>query len=341
MLGSVPRVAIDSLRTPSEKGQAGGATVMVQLNTALIGCVLVGSLLGFPMAAPAQGLAEAYFNDGPSGLLVLTETNTSTLKHRAPRKPRSERHGKAVFSDLNSSDITKRNLAIVTIGMYKEPAAVPALTNMLPREEAVTLKINIVKALRFIATPEAVEALSRIIAEEDSNMVMRALENLRLIGNEPAGSVLIKALDDSRAYVRMATATQLGRLGTAQGIDALLARMDREIDAAALAYLLEALGQAGDRRAVPGLLRTLQSDRRQLDAQIDHGPNALMRKMYAHPGPVVRAHAAYALGQIGDRSALPGLINALTSQQQSLETMAAFALKKINDPEGLEALQSP
>jgi len=76
-----------------------------------------------------------------------------------------------------------------------------------------------------------------------------------------------------------------------------------------------ALGDIGDKSAVPALMKTLNDSYR---------PNRIL--------------SAFALGKIGDKSAVPALIEALTGEYWSVSSEAAFALGAIGDKSAVPAL---
>lgn len=61
----------------------------------------------------------------------------------------------------------------------------------------------------------------------------------------------------------------------------------------------------------------------------------------AHDDPIVRAHAAFALGAVGGSSALPALGNALRDDKSRMVAeWAAFAIGSLGDPKGIDILLS-
>jgi bilin biosynthesis protein len=66
---------------------------------------------------------------------------------------------------------------------------------------------------------------------------------------------------------------------------------------------------------------------------LKHLVNAIMDKI-----PTVRTGAAFALGQIKDKSAVPALINALKDEDAKVRMMAAFSLGEIGNSEAIKPL---
>ena len=52
----------------------------------------------------------------------------------------------------------------------------------------------------------------------------------------------------------------------------------------------------------------------------------------------MREQAAFALGQVGDKTAVPGLVQALSDAKPDVRQQAAFALSQVGDPSAVDAL---
>src|SRR2546425_1752049 len=74
------------------------------------------------------------------------------------------------------------------------------------------------------------------------------------------------------------------------------------------------------------------------DARTFGGP--LLRNAARHPDPVVRRHAALALGRIGNRVGVPTLIQLLSDPDTVVQADAAYALGLLRDPRSIAPLRN-
>src|SRR5690606_36373047 len=116
--------------------------------------------------------------------------------------------------------------------------------------------------------------------------------------------------------VRSSAALQLGELQARRALDALIELLQRETDLAVREDVTWALARLGDDALEPliGLLR--------------------------HDDRPVRHHAAHALGKLGHRRAVDGLLDALADEDPAVVAKAALALGQIGDEQAIPALVS-
>jgi cyclophilin family peptidyl-prolyl cis-trans isomerase/HEAT repeat protein len=110
------------------------------------------------------------------------------------------------------------------------------------------------------------------------SVIRAATATAPAVVGRPAPSDLLRLLEDPDARVRSRTALAIGRVGLAEGVDALV-RMLEDSDADVRQMSAFGLGLIGEASARPALLKAL-----------------------ADASPVVQGRAAEALGQIGDRA---------------------------------------
>jgi HEAT repeat protein len=148
----------------------------------------------------------------------------------------------------------------------------------------------------------------------------------RLLGH------LIDRIQHGDYMSRMAAAKTLGRMGDAQAVPYLIRALlddDDWVSAAAA----EALGSIGDAQAVPALLEALCSESRvnQFNELARNHPSWGMVQDWEDIRNV-RIAAAHALGQIGDSSAVPGLLEALKDENDHwVRSVAAYNLRSFVD----------
>lgn len=96
-----------------------------------------------------------------------------------------------------------------------------------------------------------------------------------------------------------------------------------------------ALGNIGDKRAVPALIKSLRDAPIAMDAAIALGKikdessvEALIELLEDEEYPA-KKYAVIALGEIGDKIAVPGLTETLKDKNRRIQEAAAKALKKL------------
>ncbi len=148
------------------------------------------------------------------------------------------------------------------------------------------------------------------------------------------------------ADVRRAVAESLGRIGSADGLPALLAALADPDDSVSRAAANSLVGFGDD--AVPGLVEIMRSDarigRRTAVWVLSRiGSPAVVPALIealTMPGWFAPRTAAVTLGTLGDASAVPALIETLASDDDALVRLAADALAAIGTPDALAALVS-
>lgn len=142
-----------------------------------------------------------------------------------------------------------------------------------------------------------------------------AMRDLGRIGGESAVSILVRFLSHTDHVRRWVAAEALGDTGNRAAVPALIKALSSSIDTDDGIPIVDALGKLGDTAAVPVLSKALSSHH-----------------------PEVRARAAGALGKLGDASAIPSLIRALKDENYGVKRNASAALIKIGDSAALPAL---
>ncbi|MBZ0285113.1 MAG: HEAT repeat domain-containing protein [Anaerolineae bacterium] len=207
-----------------------------------------------------------------------------------------------------------RQAAADALGETADPAAVPALIATLSDSnpavgEAV---FNALLQIGSRAVPELVDALPN--TDRDTRRDIANL--LGQIGDPRAVPMLARTLWDKEPSVMQAAlrAFQMIGEGAIPGLITLLQHKDEKLRIAAA----WALGEIGNREAVPALIKTLE-DRR---------------------SAALRQQAADALGRIGDAEAVNALSRALGDREKEVRKEAADALRKIGTPDSLKAYEN-
>jgi HEAT repeat protein len=181
----------------------------------------------------------------------------------------------------------------------KHPPAVPAL---------VPTPIDAALAAQARAELDA--------AEKSADDVLRAhaLEELKQLNLPDAGPIIVAELEDNSRLVRKAAALAAGELQYRPAY----ARLNELIDAA----------KGSERIAIIFALHRLG------DTSHTHE----LEKTAVDSDPSLRGDTALVLGMLGEKSAIPMLVNLLKDMDRAVRLQAADALWRMGDPRGLEAL---
>ncbi len=193
------------------------------------------------------------------------------------------------------------------VARLKERRDVPALVRLLERGDP-SVRHLAAGALGDLGDPGALSALLAALAGPDEEGVRwRAAEGLARLGG-PALSGLLALAEDSDPDVRWKAIVALGDIGDPRAAPTLRGRLadpDRFVRGRSVSSLA--------RLGTPCL--------------------PLMLDALADADPRVRQGAAEVLGQVGDPSAVEGLLEALQDPAEPVRRAAAVALLRINPAE--------
>ena len=213
------------------------------------------------------------------------------------------------------------------------------LPDKLVRREAVWGLAKIGKE----AAPD-MPALARALADRDTSVRKGAARALGLLGHlaRPAIPYLIRSLGDTDLLFCRMAAWALGQMGAA-AVDALIAALNHH-DKYVRREAAWALGQIGPEAAaaVPKLIAILKADLEESGLEDFSAPplpkiqaHQDTEVVYFHPIPdsTLRANAAQALGQMGNKaiSAIPVLTAALADPSDKVAQAAAAAIDQLTE----------
>ncbi len=248
--------------------------------------------------------------------------------------------------------------------IIQKDAAVPSLIEALdsPNRDTVKYAAYILGALKH---REAIPRIARLFARNDPEMRQFAVFALGEIGDQAAFETLTAGLRDPENVVREYAAAALERLGEQRAIPALKQAIrieqgamfnmatalytlgDREVvdilinrlrqpESVGRLYAVYALGKLRDRSTVEPLVECLTDPTvrwlavRALASLQDAAVTPLLAAA-ASRDPGVRLGASEALGDIGDRRAIPILLERIIDTDLGVRGVAAAALVRIRD----------
>ncbi|MHC4860919.1 MAG: HEAT repeat domain-containing protein, partial [Planctomycetota bacterium] len=252
---------------------------------------------------------------------------------------------------LGSRDAEERAIAAVSLGNARAGAALGPLRALLAKG-TVTDRRAAALALGFLGDPAAEPALVELLGRRGVSPAERAYAALALgfLGGDRAKTTLRKALAESLAFegraieeLQAATAVSLGLLEDRKAVPLLAtiarskARRAQKVRAAAAV----ALGRVGDASALPVLVALLEKspiEVRRAAAQalgLLKAPGAKLALTVAieeDSDVSVRCFAAMALAEIGGRGVAPTLRSGLAAKEpRALRGFCALALGVLGD----------
>ena len=258
-------------------------------------------------------------------------------------------HIARLAEELESANVALRRQAVKSLGRVSQPQSIALLNAAMQTEENVSIRLEIVRALRniaFLRDPGFRQALGAIAnasdeAQEENELVrLRATEALWEAGRKDLLDpvpFLDRGLSDSSPRLRLSAVQMLRKLGTPESIDPLgRAANDREqpdtirlraIEAIGAVALMD-LGPAGRAVAQANVRTTdlirvaplvdLKAISRRHEKQI--GYLAAVVQDSDNP-PTLMLRAVKSIGQVKDKSSTPVL-------QEIIETHRNEAVRK-------------
>ncbi len=157
------------------------------------------------------------------------------------------------------ADANVREMAAWALaGARRYPAASAALAQAIGRDKDPQVRATAVWAAGSVRDPAALPALVNVLGDTDADVREVAAWAVGTIGPEQAPAALLRALEDPDREVRMSAAWALFTIADPAATDAIDTAYRKEADAEVRMALLRALGAMGD-RAVPTLERLVTS----------------------------------------------------------------------------------
>ena len=158
------------------------------------------------------------------------------------------------------SDFGVRAQAAESLGSMRSKEATPALIKAL-KDENRNVKSAALVTFGYIRDKDSVGPLLEFAEkEEDVGLKIQAVNVLGVIGDATAVPALVKLLDDKNGRIATISAQSLGRLRSPDSVKPLLSKIESE-DAALRQYSIRALGEIGDKSALPDLEKRLEKEK--------------------------------------------------------------------------------
>ncbi|TKD08317.1 HEAT repeat domain-containing protein [Polyangium fumosum] len=351
---------------------------------------LVAVLSGSPSPSTAAGAALVLgalgAKEGLDPTVRAMQRGVLPLKHglRALAVLGASEALPAVLELLSDADPTVRREAIRAASELLDPArpdgrAVdPARAMLLDAATPPDEKIELVRLLGRTGSPRAHDVLLPLTTTKSRSFRLAVLEALGAYTPAPpkVEAVLLEAIADDAADVRLAAAASIARAGGPSAAAKLLERLqvaaeqDRGAIGLALAgalsrvtdpalaarvgaalpsspdvardALLEGLGRMrgeASSKVLRGFVASGIDDRRKVAEALAGHPEAasVLVPLLGDADPGVRANAAWSLGAVGKKDALAALTRAVTDPDVAVAGNAAGALGRVAAREGAAA----
>jgi HEAT repeat protein/beta-lactamase regulating signal transducer with metallopeptidase domain len=317
--------------------------------SAAIGMGLGATLLLLPLAmlspwaavaapdAPLPASAMA----APAAVAPVAEVPADTLKGKKARDEAAQ----TLVQALDTEDEEERRSIVSTLGELGSEVAVEALTRVVAEDPSADIRRQAAWALGEIEDDGAVTALLVAMQDEDVEVRRMAVWALGELEDEAAIPALVVALEDEDGEIRRHAVWALGEIESVEAVPGL-GRALRDADPEIRRQAAWALGEIEDVSALDGLTLALRDEdadvRRQAAWALGEieSPRALeaLRTVIRDEDQEVRRQVVWAIGQIEDPSAVPDLVIALRDEDAEIRRHAVWALGEIEDAAAVEPL---
>ena len=326
--------------------QAAGPLLPVvtdQASDAEVRAAAIEALANIDGAQPAQPFIAA-LKDEEARVRRAAAVGLGTVKARQAID--------ALIEALEDPDVLVVDAAAWALAQIGDGRALEPLCGLL-RSKIARLRWSGAHSLGALGDKRAVPKLAEAAAKDaDSSVAATAVFALGQIGTADTAGPVARALRHPAPKVRNAAAAALGRIRDPRSVEALLAYLKaRDPSHSVRVVAAQSLGQLGKALSLKPLLEMLAGPGAEDRAAAAWALGVSLRPVEAVEPLVealkdkhadVREMAARTLGDIGDRRAVPGLIDALAAagadESYRVRQRVVEALGKLGDPRAVEPL---
>lgn len=241
-----------------------------------------------------------------------------------------------------------RGYSYYEIGERVDPIALPGLLQLVSKQALSrdSGSWSTSRALEEIHTEAAIPTLLEALENQNPRIRSSAAKSLGKLGNRTVIPQLLQRLHDPDFFVRSNALEALGRLGNEATAPALIEAL-QDPDVHVCTSAIRALGELNSEAAISALVSMLQSPdlllRRAATYELGKTRNlatipALIKVLQHDQESGIRSTAAYALGEIGNETAISGLLEALRDEAVRVRESVVEALGKLGGKTALSAL---
>jgi HEAT repeat protein len=249
-------------------------------------------------------------------------------------------------SDGGATDVDDEVQRIRALGLTRDPKNLVALTAALAHPKD-GVRGMAARALGWLREPCAVSALTQALDDPAASVRRWAVMSLALCGDARVQAPLIALLtEEEDPHVRAATARTLGWLKLSAA-NVQLRDTLRDSAAVVRAAAVEALNRIGDPNALPALIELLKDPEASVRRHAVRAVGSLadarhVGQLSAHagdPDPEVRAVTIRLLARRCPGEATNVALAGLNDENPGVRATAVIALKTLNNPGSLPALE--
>lgn len=268
--------------------------------------------------APAEGVPwiRSALEDDNAGVRFAACLALGTLRDVTSRA--------RITDCLDDPDPSVRVGAVFALHRLGDASQTHRLPEYLLDATDPVVRRNAATVLGRLGEPGAVNLLARVMNDSDEGLQLEALEAMALLGGEEARQQLTFLAHSGLGAREAFAVTALGRTGDPQFAELYEYKLNTARHWETKLAAARALGRLGKRDgyAVAAECIGFNSPDRRAEIVADDPPDLQIVR--------VRSMAALALGEIGDRRALPSLANAIDDPYDPrVELAAALAVLKI------------
>jgi HEAT repeat protein len=245
---------------------------------------------------------------------------------------------------LDDVDPEVRAACAYALGKLQARAAAIRLREIMNNEkEEMPVRVAAAVALGQIGDMTGVRFLIDQLKSSDEKVRAAAVDALRTIG-KPAARLLVQAAQSNDPLQRWGSLAALGETGDRRALPILLrALRDDNPDVRAIAAA--SLGRLRYVAAVPQLVRALDDPNERVQAHAEWaleniGKEALPALLDGAKRPALRLRIFRLLGRLKSPQAIPTLTEGLRDRNPQVRAMAAWALGEIGNRSAVPALRS-
>lgn len=266
------------------------------------------ALIGDPLAVPQM-------------LRALEDTNVAVRVNAAAGLVRmtDPRSLCPLLKALQDEDSDVRRYAAVGIGELQDPKAVPELIHVLSAwEQLAELDAEfleaVVEAVGKLQDTQAVPALLPLLQAKHDGVLLKTVLALKQLRDASAIPELLKLLRSPKPTLRRRVVETLGKSGDLSVVPILGELLQADFSHEVRAAVARAFGELKSKQSIPFLEAALRDE------------------------VAVRCQAVIAIGNVGEKKALPALMAMLKDSAPEVRYHAVSAIAKLNEPKTLKML---
>jgi len=288
-------------------------------------------------------------------LVELLDDASSSIQHAAVismgRLGNPEAIDELVKPKIFDSSVTNiRWAAIIALGQLGDYRIIDHLLRKLDdkewiiRNQAVTVLKDKIQEIIKLKNISHSYILLKLFSLDDEEIIVLAIQGFCALGEESV-NILLDALHSMSPILRKNAARALGELTSFRAVDSLIELIDDE-KWEVRESVVKALGEIGDRKAIDPLVNALADNVEKVQKQAMESillfgklcTDALLNKLSFEKDKFNLRAIILTLGRIGDKHAIPVLVNHLRSSYFVVRMATVKALKRFKSADVIDIL---